>query len=956
MMARISFSAVGLLSVLALVLSAEARGTRPNILKRKKREWIPPPVQLMENIDHSNKEYIAKIRSDADVGAMVEYFLSGKGADEEPFNVFVVDRNTGFVRATGTVDREAIPVYNLLGTAKYRNGSLAEDAVTLTVTVLDQNDNPPYFEPQHGYIPEFCKKGSVVMQIQGKDKDEPGNINSEIAYSIVSQEPAGTGHMFAIDIKTGQLYVKEETLDRERATRGNTGTGTVEIRLLDINDNIPTLEKSEYDGEVEENVADVVVMRIKALDKDLPYSENWLTVFTIAKGNEDNLFSIETDKETNEGVLKLIKPVDFEEIQNLELGLIIENVAPFVDGSPILMDVDVQIGEDSSEKYSRGSKIQTQDQNVPVSEDPKKVPIDGVITVFAAVDPDTGLPAEDVTYAKGTDPENWFTIDEETAEVKLRKAPDRESPFVVNGTYIATVLVITNDMPSKTATGTIAIQVLDSNDHCPTLTTTHSTQCTDESTVYVTAFDEDANPNGAPFTFRVIPDGTRQLGRRIVNETSAALHSRDPLWPGLYEVQVEVLDAQGLSCPTNDIFTVDVCTCVETNDCRLKSSVEEEGTSSTELSAPAIGLLLTSMCLFLFIPLLMLFCQCGAELFPDSFRDMPWETKEQLISYHTECRGEDKEVPLHSIPPMLASQMKVGAAPETHFSGTTTQITGTNQTTTIYDEYEQNYQDTKQSGMEFDNTSRFSREWFDHVDGSGTISRKKQYEDIALSDNFLNEYYSQKAMCALPAKDCSLEYHFEGQGSSAGSVSCPSLLETDNDLQFLDDLGPKFKTLSDICSPPKPKTKPSLTHNIAVKTTVNLVEPDVRPKVEQIVETEHTDVKKETVMSSTNISKSSVNTVSNAHQSMTLPNSKSFHHSAPQTHHSATLSLKLIILPLCPFKLIILPLCPIKLIILPLCPIKLIILPLCPLKLIQFSYSLSQFITTPALYHSPCTM
>ena len=92
---------------------------------------------------------------------------------------------------------------------------------------------------------------------------------------------------------------------------------------------------------------------------------------------------------------------------------------------------------------------------------------------------------------------------------------------------------------------------------------------------------------------------------------------------------------------------------------------------------------------------------------------------------------------------MLASQMKVGAAPGTHFNGTTTQIRGTNQTTTIHDEYEKNYQDTKQSGMEFDITSRFSREWFDHVDSSGTINRKTQYADIALSDDFLNEYYSQ---------------------------------------------------------------------------------------------------------------------------------------------------------------------------------------------------------------------
>lgn len=63
----------------------------------------------------------------------------------------------------------------------------------------------------------------------------------------------------------------------------------------------------QYSGSVDENVHDVVVMRIKAVDKDLEHSDNWLSVFKIIKGNEDNLFSIETDPETNEGVLKLIK-------------------------------------------------------------------------------------------------------------------------------------------------------------------------------------------------------------------------------------------------------------------------------------------------------------------------------------------------------------------------------------------------------------------------------------------------------------------------------------------------------------------------------------------------------------------------------------------------------------------------------------------------------------------------
>lgn len=47
------------------------------------------------------------------------------------------------------------------------------------------------------------------------------------------------------------------------------------------------------------------------------------------------------------------------------------------------------------------------------------------------------------SYAKAHDPDNWFTVDEETAEIRLNKAPDRESPFVINGTYKAMILAIT---------------------------------------------------------------------------------------------------------------------------------------------------------------------------------------------------------------------------------------------------------------------------------------------------------------------------------------------------------------------------------------------------------------------------------------------------------------------------------------------------------------------------------
>lgn len=46
-------------------------------------------------------------------------------------------------------------------------------------------------------------------------------------------------------------------------------------------------------------------------------------------------------------------------------------------------------------------------------------------------------------YAKGYDPDNWLSIDETTGAITMNKAPDRESKFLVNGTYYAKIFSIT---------------------------------------------------------------------------------------------------------------------------------------------------------------------------------------------------------------------------------------------------------------------------------------------------------------------------------------------------------------------------------------------------------------------------------------------------------------------------------------------------------------------------------
>lgn len=70
----------------------------------------------------------------------------------------------------------------------------------------------------------------------------------------------------------------------------------------------------QFEGSIEENRANVEIMRIKVFDKDEEFSDNWLANFTFVSGNEGGFFKIVTDTQTNEGILTVVKvSMDFRE-------------------------------------------------------------------------------------------------------------------------------------------------------------------------------------------------------------------------------------------------------------------------------------------------------------------------------------------------------------------------------------------------------------------------------------------------------------------------------------------------------------------------------------------------------------------------------------------------------------------------------------------------------------------
>ncbi|KAM6919718.1 desmoglein-2-like protein isoform 2-T2 [Lycodopsis pacificus] len=845
-----------LLAVFLTLVPVGAEGKGP-VLRRQKREWIVAPRQLFENNDYTGLQYIAKIRSDKANYTKILYYLTGPGVDQSPQGIFRIDENTGFVKIYSILDREQIPFYNLKGIAKFTDGTKAEKDIELNIKVLDVNDCPPVIKVQQvGSVYESSAAGTVVMKVIATDDDEAGSLNSKMYYSIVEQ--SNTAGMFFINSQTGEVQVRHNTLDRERQdtytltiqasdmygqSGGNTGTGEIAVKILDINDNIPTLEKESYEGSVQENTVNVEVMRIKAIDMDLMHTDNWLAVYTIISGNEAGYFHITTDSKTNEGIIMIHKALDYEEQKLVNLQVAVSNKAAysFATGGSTAKAYSVNVNVINQKE---GPRFQPSVKVVTISEDHSTVSIKKVIANYAAIDSDTLMTATNVRYAKIKDDDNWLIIDEKTADIRLNKLPDRESKFLINGTYYAKIICISNEIPSKTATGTIAIQVEDFNDHCPTLTATSHTMCFEDNVIYATAVDEDEFPNSAPFEFTVI-EGSKK-GKWTVeqlNTTTAILRDHANLWPGTYKVAVEVKDQQGKSCDDVQMMDVIVCNCdASTKSCRSRT------TKTAGFGVSGILLLLLGLLLLLLLPLLLLFCLCGGAAAVGDFKAIPFDAKQQLISYHTEGQGEDRDVPFlyaqAEVDRGTLNARDINTYERNMYQGRVTELGGaaggggalntsilTSENMDMYNQYRHSSgqvgMDYVEAGMMTGQGQRFSQ------------YRAGAFDGMALSDQFLGEYYSSKSDHAAhqsQQKDGFLVYDYEGQESLAGSVGCCSLLENDNDLAFLNDLGPKFKTLAEICqgstlvresvdarvsfSPPRPVSPvwPSMSSHTHVST------------------------------------------------------------------------------------------------------------------------------------------
>ncbi|RLW13326.1 hypothetical protein DV515_00000226 [Chloebia gouldiae] len=805
--------------------------SHPSSLVRQKREWTVPPAFIREEEDNSYKNPIARIHSDLeDTGIVVTYTISGQGVTEPPYGLFVINGKTGDLNITGRVDREKTPMLLVRGHALDKNGAKLEEPIDLPIKVVDINDNFPVFSHEVfvGSIEELSETGTIVMRINATDADEPNNLNSKIAFRIVSQSPSIP---FIIDKNTGEVRVAKINLDRETQSSyslvveakdrggekdGNAATCSLEITILDVNDNLSVVESHIFEGSIEENRANVEIMRIKVFDKDEEFSDNWLANFTFVSGNEGGFFKIVTDTQTNEGILTVVKELDYEKMQSLNLGIVVTNKAEFhksikasykAETIPIKIKV---INVKEGPVFPGGTKI------IEASE---KLQIKQVIGQYQAYDEDTGKIAEHITYMKGKDAANWITVDSVTGEILLAKNLDYESPHVVNGTYTITMLGVTTDSPRKTITGTVIIEVKDENDNCPVIVNPVRTVCSGAKLVDVTAYDLDGYPNSYPFSFTVIdePEGTAAKWKIASgNDTSIELVPQN-LKPGRTEVPILIKDFQGVSCALPQSLQLTVCECADDGVCQEKFV----GTKTVGLAPAAVALIILAFLLLLLVPLLLLLCPggLGAKGFAGSktFVDIPDQSEAMLRQWNSEGAAPEDKALLSFIPPTALGNLKGGttaaAAAGGGMSGEEALIgagssvshVGEHHSTITRERWEE--QRHLLSAADHGAMAAGAAEGMAGVDGKTVVSGGGAAVGAAgaMNEEFLRDYFNDKAVSFADedeeqaAKDCLLVYSQGESGSPHGSVGCCSFIEGDFDDRFLDDLGDKFKTLAEIC-------------------------------------------------------------------------------------------------------------------------------------------------------------
>ncbi|KAG8441823.1 hypothetical protein GDO86_010849 [Hymenochirus boettgeri] len=513
---------------------------------------------------------------------------------------FTISEN-GDIYVVEQLDREERSEYIFYAVAKSRNGLFMAWPLTIVVNVLDINDNSPVcpanitaFEVQ-----ENENIGSTIGEFRATDNDQEGTYNSQLKYRLVEQTPTiPSKDMFLLNEYTGDLQlikgglnikeVNQYLLKVEVSDNGKPALKTVcqvMVNVIDINDNIPIFERSDYGNLTipEDTALNRVVIEIQATDSDQPLTGSSFIIYQIMEGDPHKMFSIDTDKLTNRGYVKILKTLDYESIREHRLVIQATNPEPLITGinynDSSVTKVTIFVTNVDERPYFTQTLYQAQ-----CNED---VAIGTKIGTVEAIDPE----GDKIRFALQEDKWNWLRINETSGEIFTNNVIDREK----EGYYPVQIIASEMNNPHMSSLVLFHLYLKDVNDNPPRLADRHfkaGSFCyplTKPGSLVIEATDDDLQ-HLRPFGFK-LPDDENTLKDweiKRINGTHATLsmkHTRFEMRS--YNVPV-IINDQG-EPPLEATVKVPVlfCSCSSNNKCDTLA-VQDSGFPSIGM---ALGIL-----------------------------------------------------------------------------------------------------------------------------------------------------------------------------------------------------------------------------------------------------------------------------------------------------------------------------------------------------------------------------
>ncbi|XP_055958206.1 protocadherin-like wing polarity protein stan [Patella vulgata] len=465
--------------------------------------------------------------------------------DERSLSMFAINPTTGTVNTTKRLDRELIEVHYFQIIASDHGRDVKTGSTSLKIIVDDVNDHAPQFEQKH-YIRNISENQEVftdsnILTVRATDLDV--EENADIRYSFVNPtndfmiDPLRgiITNLVKLDRETKSKYqLVVQAIDQGEISTRKTSSATVDINILDVNDNKPQFSQASYVVSVREDI-DItnqpVILNVTATDRDEGSNKEIRYSLT---GNVMQTFIIDSLT----GQIHVIKSLDYEQFPKYRLTVRAEDSGNPSQKNSTNILVQVIDVNDNAPQFHGHIYQESVDENAPL-----QTPV----VQLLAFDLDSGLNKE-ISYSIIDKPVDMpFEINEKSGWVSTTGKLDREK----SQKYEFKVKASDNGANVLTATTSVVITVRDINDNAPIFkprfyeTTLSEDSRIGSPVITVTAIDKDEGDNGHVIydisggntgrTFQISTSNNmgvitlqKNLDARIQNRYALSVTAQDP--------------------------------------------------------------------------------------------------------------------------------------------------------------------------------------------------------------------------------------------------------------------------------------------------------------------------------------------------------------------------------------------------------------------------------------------